>query len=157
MGDEEADQRERQRCRPVGVLYCLTAIQWACPSATVGSGPVAGPLLARGGRGGCGGGVPAGLRGERGRRGGARRGGWRRPRPRLAAGGGGGGPARSNRSGPRRAERPLPEAPPWRVARPASASPGLPLAEPSPLSTEVRRSVRPAARFVCEVSLRHSP
>ncbi|MEJ1282024.1 TRAF type zinc finger domain containing 1 [Cricetulus griseus] len=64
MGDEEADQRERQRCRPVGVLYCLTAIQWACPSATVGSGPVAGPLLARGGRGGCGGGVPAGLRGR---------------------------------------------------------------------------------------------
>lgn len=57
--------------------------------------------------------------------GGVGRGGrWRRW-PRLAAGGG--GPARSNRPGPWSAERPLPEAPPWRVAGPASASPGLPV------------------------------
>lgn len=71
--------------------------------------------------------------------GGVGRGGWRRRRrPRLAAGGGGGGRAGSNRCGPRRAERPLPEAPPWRGARPASASRGLPPAEASPPSLEVR-------------------
>lgn len=64
-----------------------------------------------------------------------------RRRPRLAAGSRGGGPAGSNRPRPRSTERPLPEAPPWRVAWPASASPGLPPAES--FLPEVRPPLRP--------------
>lgn len=83
---------------------------------------MAGPLLARGGRGVCGGGVPLGSEVNVG--GGVGRGGWQRRRPRLAAGGG--GRASSNRSDPRRAERLFPEARSWCVAGPCLRLPGPP-------------------------------
>lgn len=35
MGSEEAGQRERQRCRPMGVRPCPSAAQWA---PTLGDG-----------------------------------------------------------------------------------------------------------------------
>lgn len=78
---------------------------------------------------------------------------WRR-RPRLVARGG--GPARSNRPGPRSTERSLPEAPPWRVAGPASASRGLPPAESSLPSLEVRPPPLPSlsACFPVDTHLR---
>lgn len=148
----------RRRARGSG----SAAVQWASgpaprppngrrPSATVGSGRAARPLLARGGRGGCGGGVPAGLRGERGRRrrrGGAgrvakaaeaeARGGRRRRRP---------GWLQPLRPAESRAAAPRGAAVAW-----GSACLRLPGAfRPQRRPRRRWRSVRPAARFVCEL------